>query len=368
MKNNFQSLDSWGFGTNHPFIISGPCGVESEKQIYKTAKELSKYNIHLLRGGIWKPRTRPDSFQGIGTEGLRWLKDAGRKNNLPVTVEVATPKHVEEALKENIDVLWIGARTTVNPFLVQEIADALKGVDIPVMIKNPINPELELWIGAIERVNKAGIKRIAVIHRGFSTYEATKYRNVPNWQIPIELKRRFPELPMFCDPSHICGQREMILSVSQTALDLNYEGLMIESHIDPDHALSDAQQQVTPDELNRILKTLVIRKPSTDDVIFMNLLEELRDKIDGMDAELLNMIGKRMAIAREIGRYKKENNMMILQVQRWNEILTTRLQFGINRELSSDFVTKLYELIHEESIQQQTKVMNSSEAEKEKIN
>jgi chorismate mutase len=367
MKSKFQLLESWGFRATHPFIISGPCGVESEEQIYQTAKELSKYNIHLLRGGIWKPRTRPDSFQGIGAEGLSWLKAAGKKNNLPVTVEVASPKHVDEALKAGIDVLWIGARTTVNPFLVQEIADALKGCDVPVMIKNPINPELELWIGAIERVNQSGINRIAVIHRGFSTYEKTKYRNVPNWQIPIELKRRFPELPMICDPSHICGQREMILSVSQTALDLNYDGLMIETHIDPDHALSDSQQQLTPSELGKLIQSLIIRKHSTDDIIFMNLLEELRDKIDHMDEDLLNKISERMEVAREIGRYKKENNMTILQVKRWNEILTTRLRFGMNRELTGDFITKLYELIHDESIHQQTRIMNSSDAEKENV-
>ena len=367
MSFQFQPLDHWGFRSGHPFVIAGPCGVESEAQIHATAKELGSRQVHILRGGIWKPRTRPDSFQGIGTEGLKWLKEAGRKNNLPVTVEVASPKHVEEALRTNIDVLWIGARTTVNPFLVQEIADALKGVDVPVLIKNPVNPELELWIGAIERIYNIGITRIAAVHRGFSTYEKSKYRNVPNWQIPIELKRRFPELPLICDPSHICGQREMIPSVSQTALDLNYDGLMIETHIDPDQALSDTQQQLTPTALKKLLQSLIIRQPSTDDVIFMNLLEELRDKIDHMDADILSLISERMGVAREIGRYKKENNMTILQVQRWNEILTTRLQFGVNRELTSDFVIKLYELIHDESIHQQTRVMNSNDVEKEKI-
>ncbi len=362
---NFQSLNKWGFRSGHPFIISGPCGVESEEQIHSTAEALSKYNVHVLRGGIWKPRTRPGSFQGIGAEGLTWLKEAGRKNNLPVAVEVASPKHVEEALHAGIDVLWMGARTTVNPFLVQEIADALKGVDVPVLVKNPINPELELWIGAIERIYKTGIQRIAAVHRGFSTYEKTKFRNVPNWQIPIELKRRFPELPLICDPSHICGKREMIQSVSQTALDLNYAGLMIESHIHPDQALSDAQQQLAPVALEKILESLIIRQPSTDDIIFINLLEELRDKIDVMDTALLEMISERMNVAREIGRYKKENNMTILQVERWNEILTTRLQAGLNKELTSDFVVKLYALIHDESIRQQTNVMNSKNTEKE---
>jgi chorismate mutase len=363
----FQSIHHWGFPSGHPFIISGPCGVESEKQIHATAHALAEFNIHLLRGGIWKPRTRPDSFQGIGAEGLQWLKDAGTVNKLPVAVEVASPKHVEEALQAGIDVLWIGARTTVNPFLVQEIADALKGVDIPVMVKNPINPELELWIGAIERIHKSGIHRIAAVHRGFSTYEKSKYRNVPNWQIPIELKRRFPELPFICDPSHICGRREMIQDVSQTALDLNYDGLMIESHIHPDEAMSDAQQQLTPSDLGKMLQSLIIRKPSTDDIIFINLLEELREKIDVMDNDILEMISERMKVARQIGRYKKENNMTILQVERWNEILTTRLQSGLNKELTSDFVVKLYELIHDESILQQTHVMNSIDSERTNV-
>ncbi len=367
MTFQLQPLTNRGFSNQCPFIISGPCGVESEEQIHATAMALSKYNVHLLRGGIWKPRSRPDSFQGIGVVGLKWLKEAGRKNNLPVAVEVASSKHVEEALHAGIDVLWIGARTTVNPFLVQEIADALKGVDVPVLVKNPINPELELWIGAIERVYKAGVRSIAAIHRGFSTFEKTKYRNVPNWQIPIELKRRFPELPLICDPSHICGQRDMIQAVAQTALDLNYDGLMIESHIHPDKALSDANQQLTPAALGKLLESLIIRQPSTDDVIFLNRLEELRDKIDQMDDGVLCMISERMGLAREIGQYKKENNMTILQVERWNEILTTRLQFGLNKELSGDFVVKLFALIHDESIRQQTDVMNSSSIEKENI-
>jgi 3-deoxy-7-phosphoheptulonate synthase len=321
----------------------------------------------MLRGGIWKPRTRPDSFEGIGPEGLKWLKEAGRTNNMPVTVEVASARHVEEALNAGIDVLWIGARTTVNPFLVQQIADALKGVNVPVMIKNPINPELELWIGAIERVSNAGISCIAAIHRGFSTYEKTKFRNVPNWQIPIELKRRFPTLPILCDPSHICGRKDLISSVSQIALDLNYDGLMIESHIAPEKALSDAEQQLTPRELGELLNSLIIRSATVDDVIFMNLLEELRDKIDTIDSEILSMMSKRMQVAREIGQYKKENNMTILQVERWNQILKTRTELGINKELTRDFILKLYELIHDESIHQQTSVMNSLVEEKDKV-
>src|SRR5688572_10200719 len=297
----FPLITEWGFSFPRPLIISGPCGVESEKQIHEIADALGKLKVHLLRGGIWKPRTRPGSFQGIGNEGLKWLKDAGLKNNLPVMVEVATPKHVEEALVEKIDMLWIGARTTVNPFLVQEIAEALKGIDIPVMVKNPINPELELWIGAIERIEKTGITRIAAIHRGFSTFEKSKYRNVPNWQIPIELKRRYPSLTLICDPSHICGTRNLIPSVAQTALDLNYDGLMIESHAHPEKALSDSQQQLTPAAMKELLSGLIVRSATVEDVIFKNMLEELRDKIDQLDNEILNKISKRMEVARKIG-------------------------------------------------------------------
>lgn len=360
------SIDSWPFKFKRPLIISGPCGVESEEQIFEIAKALSKLNIQLLRGGIWKPRTRPDSFQGIGLEGLKWLKAAGAEYNLPVTVEVANPRHVEEALKEKIDVLWIGARTTVNPFLVQEIAEALRGVDVPVMVKNPINPELELWIGAFERLNRSGIKRLMAIHRGFSTFSNSKYRNTPNWQIPIELKRRFPDLPLICDPSHIAGVRSLIPSLSQIALDLNYDGLMIESHMHPENALSDKEQQLTPEELSSILSNLIVRKSSVDDVMFMNLLDELRDQINSIDERILVLMAERMSIAREIGQYKKENNMTILQVERWNQILQTRGQSGEMKELGSDFVFRLLELIHEESIRQQTEIMNLKEEEKSK--
>ena len=353
-------IQQWGYAFQRPVLISGPCGVESEEQIHSVAKAIAPMGVHILRGGIWKPRTRPESFQGIGSIGLAWLKNAAHQNNMLATAEVATPHHVEEALLAGIDILWIGARTTVNPFLVQEIADALKGVDVPVFIKNPINPELELWIGAIERILKAGILRIGAIHRGFSSYEKSKYRNAPNWSIPIELKRRIPQLPLFCDPSHICGMRDLIASVAQTALDLNYDGLMIESHPDPDNALSDQQQQLKPEALAELLRNLVIRNPNVDDVMFNNLLEELRYKIDQMDGELLDKMAARMELAREIGRYKKENNMTILQVERWNEILRTRLKYGSDQELTSEFVAKLYELIHQESIYQQTQVMNKT--------
>ena len=362
---NIQSLplQSFPFPVSHPFIISGPCGVESEKQINDIAFELKKLGINLLRGGIWKPRTSPDSFQGIGSEGLQWLKYAGIKNNIPVTVEVANPRHVEEALLAGIDVLWIGARTTVNPFLVQEIADALKGTDIPVMVKNPVNPDLELWVGAFERLNRSGIDKLIAIHRGFSSSEKSRYRNSPNWQIPIELKRRYPLLPLICDPSHIAGSRKYILQISQYAMDLNYDGLMIESHTDSEHALSDREQQLSPVELRSVLADLIIRQPQVDDMIFMNLLEDLRDRIDTIDEDILTLMSERMSIARNIGQYKKDNNMAVLQVERWNEILRTRLQSGEIKELHRNFILQLYSIIHDESIRQQTEVMNE-----EKVN
>jgi chorismate mutase len=354
-------LNSWGFGKDHPFIIAGPCGVESEQQIHEVARALKSQKVNLLRGGIWKPRTRPDSFQGIGELGLSWIKEAGQENGLRVIIEVAHPRHVEQALKAGIDALWIGARTTVNPFLVQEIASSLLGVDIPVFIKNPINPELELWIGALERLYNSGIRKLGAIHRGFSSYEKSKYRNHPNWQIPIELKRRLPQIPILCDPSHIGGNRELLSVISQTALDLNFEGLMIEVHPNPAEALSDKEQQIIPSEFSTIIGSLTIRQKSVDDVIFLNLLEELRDKIDRLDEEILSLMADRMKIAREIGQYKKENNMTILQVERWNEILKTRQLSGLEKELTREFIVHLYELIHEESIYHQTQVMNSED-------
>jgi chorismate mutase len=353
-----QPLQSFTAFASRPYIISGPCGVESEEQIHAIASELKSLPVNLMRGGIWKPRTRPGSFQGIGNTGLRWLKEAGIANGLPVTVEVASATHVEEAIKAGIDVLWIGARTTVNPFLVQQIADALSGIDIPVMVKNPINPDLELWIGAFERLNGAGIKKLIAIHRGFSSSEKSRYRNSPDWQIPIELKRRYPELPLLCDPSHISGIRNYIQTISQYAMDLDYDGLMIEVHNDPDNALSDKEQQLTPDGLRELLTNLIVRQSSVDDILFMSLLEDLRSRIDILDEKLLSILAERMSVAREIGQYKKDNNMTVLQVERWNEILETRLQAGEVKELNSDFIKQLYTLIHDESIRQQTEIMN----------
>lgn len=350
--------------SERPYIIAGPCGVESEEQIHSIAASLKGGRVNLLRGGIWKPRSRPNSFHGLGSEGLRFLKDAGQANGLPVSVEVASPMHVEEALEHKIDVLWIGARTTVNPFLVQDIADALKGVDIPVMVKNPINPELELWIGAMERLNRSGITKLMAIHRGFSTAEKTRYRNTPNWPLPIELKRRYPQLPLICDPSHICGSRPLIPSIAQNALDLNYDGLMIEVHNNPEVALSDKEQQLTPAAFFELLDSLLIRKDKVDDRLFMSILEELRDRMDSIDENILILIAERMNLARSIGQYKKENNMAVFQVERWNEILITRQRSGSLKDLDLDFIFRMYSLIHDESIRVQTKIMNAPEVKK----
>lgn len=356
---DFYSLSNWPGSFTKPLLIAGPCGVESREQVMTTAMGLKNSGAQILRGGIWKPRSRPGSFQGVGKEGLSWLKEAGVAAGMQVTVEVASPKHVEDALSAGIDILWIGARTTVNPFAVQEIADSLKGVNIPVMIKNPVNPDLELWIGAIERIYNTGIHCIAAIHRGFSTFEKTKYRNVPNWQIPIELKTRFRNLPVLCDPSHISGKRDLILEVAQTALDLDFDGLMIETHIDPDHALSDAQQQLKPVDYKKLLDQLIYRNTGAEDVVFRNKLEELREKIDQLDENILDLLSKRMAIARQIGEYKKQNDIKIFQVERWTQILYSRLQWGYEKELSEKFIRMMIEIIHEESMMQQNTVMNS---------
>ena len=341
-----------------PFIISGPCSAETEEQVHETVQRLAKQNVDAIRAGIWKPRTRPNSFEGIGSQGLRWLKDACKEVGLPAAVEVANEKHVYECLKFGIDILWIGARTTVNPFAVQEIADALQGADIPVMIKNPINPDLELWIGAVERLHKAGIRKIAAIHRGFSSYEKTKYRNKPYWEIPIELKRRIPDISIICDPSHICGSRELLASVCQKAMDLNFDGLIIESHRDPSQAWSDAAQQVTPEALGEIINNLVLRKVSTDDQEFNSQLEDLRSKINRIDDELIEILAQRMSISEEIGLCKKRNNITILQPNRWDEILKKSLEKGTKRGLSDKIITDVFQAIHNESITRQNSIMN----------
>lgn len=345
-----------------PFIISGPCSAETESQMLTTATMLATTGkVHALRAGIWKPRTRPGQFEGAGLEGLKWLALAKQETGLPITTEVANAAHVEACLKAGVDILWVGARTTVNPFSVQEIADALKGVDIPVMVKNPVNPDLDLWIGALERFERAGIKRMAAIHRGFSSFEKGPFRNAPMWDLAIELKTRVPGLEMFCDPSHISGNRELIAMISQKALDLDMAGLMIESHLNPDAAWSDAKQQVTPSVLSSILDGLVVRSVSSDDKTFKDTLDVLRDQIDHIDDEIMQKMASRMKISRQIGQYKKENNVTILQVGRWEEIIQTRVSLGKAMGLDEGFTRDLLRLVHHESIQVQTKVMNQVE-------
>lgn len=349
---------------DRPFVIAGPCSVETREQVLETADGLVGKSVDLLRGGIWKPRTRPGNFEGVGKDAIKWLKEAGDRIKKPIAVEVANASHVELALKGGIDVLWVGARTTVNPFMVQEIADALEGTNTPVLVKNPVNPDVELWIGAIERLQTAGTTKIGAIHRGFSTFQKSPFRNSPNWNIPIELKRRMPNLPIICDPSHICGTRELLGEVAQKAIDLSMDGLMIETHRSPKEAWSDADQQVTPDDLNRILKNLVWRNPSSQDLEVKAKLEELRATIDGLDRDILDLILERLDVSRDIGEYKKAHSLTILQHERWNEILHDRKAYTSGKPVSSRFLYKFLEAIHEESIQQQTEIMNSKTEKK----
>jgi len=342
-----------------PFLIAGPCSAETEGQVMSIARDLAAQKIDLFRSGIWKPRTRPGAFEGVGSEGLRWLKRVKEETGLKTTVEVANAHHVYEALKFGIDVLWIGARTTVNPFSVQEIADALRGVDIPIMVKNPINPDLELWLGAFERLNKAGITRMAAIHRGFSTAAKTRYRNVPHWEIAIELQRRMPEMTIIGDNSHICGNRHMLAEVAQQMMDLNYDGLITEVHCNPDEAWSDAKQQIVPEVYKELIAGLNIR--AEKDAGFLNSIEALRVRIDQIDDEVLTLLGNRMLLAKDIGSYKKKNNISILQATRWNEILNAAVERGRKRELSDEFIIGLLTSIHQESIRHQTLIMNAPE-------
>src|SRR6202171_610910 len=327
-----------------PLIISGPCSAETEEQVLQTAVQLQETGrVDIMRAGIWKPRTRPGSFEGIGTKGLAWLQKAREITGIPVAVEVATAKQVEDALHFDVDILWIGARTTVNPFSVQDVADALRGAEVPVLIKNPINPDLELWIGAVERVAKAGIKQIGLIHRGFSSYGNTEYRNAPMWHLAIEMKRRNPELMMINDPSHISGRRDILLDVAQKAIDLDFDGLIIESHIDPDKAWSDAKQQVTPERLAEMLDSIKWRHETTTEKEFISALEKLREQINHIDDELMQLLGQRMKIADKIGEYKRDNNITILQTNRWNAILERAFVKGDKLGLGKEFITKYYD-------------------------
>ncbi len=329
-----------------PTIIAGPCSAETREQVLRTAEDLCGRGVKIFRAGIWKPRTKPGGFEGVGAEGLPWLKEVKQKTGMLVATEVATEEHVAEAVSAGMDILWIGARTAANPFAMQELADALKGIDIPVLVKNPVNPDLELWIGALERLVNAGIRNIGVILRGFSTYDQKIYRNLPLWHIPIELRRRYPNITMFCDPSHIGGRRDLVAPVSQQAMELKFDGLMIECHCSPDEALSDAGQQITPEELENLVKGLVIRENSAG----ADSIQLLRKQIDDADRQLLELLARRNAISKEIGKYKKENNMPVLQTGRYNEILEKRARMGETLGLDRDFVLAIMKSIHEESV------------------
>ena len=363
-KLKLEKLDCMGSKKERPFLVSGPCSAESENQVIETAVELARHEVQVYRAGIWKPRTRPDSFEGIGTVALPWLRRVKEETGMLTATEVANILHVKMALDAGIDILWIGARTTANPFAVQEIADAIRGIDNPVFIKNPINPDIGLWVGAIERINKAGIKKIIAIHRGFSTFQETKFRNTPHWEIPIELKRRIPELPIINDPSHICGRRDLLQDVSQKAMDLDFDGLFIESHIDPDKALSDSNQQITPEALGKLIDSLVIRKPEINGNGLNDILESLRVEIDGFDKSLIEILQSRMEISEQIGRFKKSKNVTILQTKRWSEIVDDRVKTGAIKGLSRNFVMKVFTAIHDESINWQNAVMRSNEKSK----
>lgn len=354
---DLKSFSIDGIQLEKPIIMAGPCSAETEEQVMQTAIPLAKMGVKIFRAGIWKPRTRPNAFEGVGSKGLKWLQRVKKETGMLVSTEVANVKHVYEALKYGVDIIWIGARTSANPFAVQDIADSLRGVNIPVMIKNPVNPDVDLWIGAIERINNAGIDQIAAIHRGFSSYDKTLFRNVPQWQIPIELRRRIPNIPIITDPSHICGNRELLAEISQKAMDLNFDGLIIETHCNPDKALSDAKQQVTPEGLKNIIDHLILRDSDVNQELMLTLAD-LRDQIDKLDDKIVNLLEERMHVSEKIGEHKKKSNITILQTKRWDDLLRNRLSFGMSKGLSEEFVVKLFRAIHQESINHQTKVMN----------
>lgn len=354
MALNLEPLRLPSDNNERPIVIAGPCSAESEEQVMTTAKQLADKGCRMFRAGVWKPRTKPGGFEGQGEAALPWLQNVKKTTGMLVATEVATPEHVELALKYGIDILWVGARTSANPFAMQALADSLKGVDVPVLVKNPVNPDLELWIGALERINQAGITRLAAIHRGFSSYDKKIYRNLPMWQIPIELRRRYPSLPILCDPSHIGGTRELIAPLCQQAMDLGFDGLIVESHCSPDNAWSDAKQQVTPDVLDYILSLLVIR----DEKVTTEGIHALRKQIDELDNQLIELLAKRMRVCREIGQYKKEHNMTVLQTSRYNEILDKRGAQGVLCGMSSEFTRSVFEEVHEESVRQQIEIIN----------
>ena len=358
---NRKEMRTWldDFNLNHPLVIAGPCSAETEDQVLKIAHDLKDTDVSIYRAGIWKPRTRPGMFEGVGAIGLKWLDKVKKETGLLTATEVANASHVKLALEYDIDVLWIGARSTVSPFIVQEIADALEGTDKIVLVKNPVNPDLALWLGGIERLYSANIKKLGVIHRGFSTYEKSKYRNNPEWQLPIELQNRFPDIPLICDPSHIAGRRDILQDISQTALDLNFDGLMIETHIDPDNAWSDAAQQITPSVLVKMMNDLKIRTLTSEEADYKNHLNTLRTQIDVIDHGLLETLGKRMKVAVSIGELKKKKNVAVLQTKRWNEILGNMILEGEKKGLSEEFVLRMFKAIHQESINNQEKVINS---------
>ena len=360
MKNEIK-LKKWltDFNLDHPLVIGGPCSAETEDQVLKIAHELKGSDVTIYRAGIWKPRTRPGNFEGVGSIGLGWLKKVKEQTGLLTATEVANANHCKLALEADIDVLWIGARSTVSPFIVQEIADALKGTDKIVLVKNPVNPDLDLWLGGIERLYKSDIKKLGVIHRGFSTSSKSKYRNQPEWQIAIELQNKFPDLPIICDPSHISGRRDLIFDISQRALDLNFDGLMVESHCDPDKAWSDAKQQITPETLIQFMRDWKIRNITTTEENYQSVLKNLRAKIDVIDQSLLDLLGDRMKVAEDIGELKKTKNVAVLQNKRWNEILGKMILDGEERELSEEFILRIFKAIHQESINHQQAIFKN---------
>ncbi|WP_347922809.1 bifunctional 3-deoxy-7-phosphoheptulonate synthase/chorismate mutase type II [Pontimicrobium sp. SW4] len=359
---NKKELRTWldNFGLDHPLVIAGPCSAETEEQVLTIAHQLKDSDATVLRAGIWKPRTRPGNFEGVGALGLKWLQKAKEETGLLTATEVANANHVDLALQHDIDILWIGARSTVSPFIVQEIAEALKGTDKPVLIKNPVNPDLALWLGAVERFYTADVKNLGVIHRGFSTYEKTRYRNNPEWQLPIDLQNRFPDLPLILDPSHIAGKRDIIFDLCQTALDLNFDGMMVETHHDPDKAWSDAAQQITPEALIQYMDDLKIRKETSAEAEFNNKINTLRTQIDVIDHQLIEVLGKRMKVSDGIGKLKKANNVAVLQSKRWNEILGKMILEGEQHKLSEEFVLRMFKAIHQESINHQEKIFKEA--------